>query len=426
VLRSLIVSFSSVFLLCPAAQAEEPFLSKLEVPVAPVLETVSGGLVTSNVNYSDLIFNRQEHVTDKALVQLQEREKGTLQEGKVYLGGRFAWMQIYEGTNTAGRFPILSRQPPQHPREKWANMDMISDGSTNATLVLPWVTAFVQNEYSEIEYSGQEQFQWRKWFITIGDLKQSPYYLTVGKNTVEFGDFTSFTPVTHTHNAHYFWAQTQDFPQVAVGYARDGLHASATLLPGGRGLRVLDTPRREHSYDNFALNISKRFELDEDMSLKVGGGFLRSTIYNSTLSHHPPNTAGVNPSRYNPAMDLNLMFTYRNWDIAAEFNRTLREWPSTNWPVSAMSLQTRLRDSLLGRPFTYSLMYSRGEHGRNGTEWEAMQQIVGGLEWSVTPNVDLFAEYIHSDGFVPLIRIQQLANKSVSSDAVFLGGKFTF
>ena len=381
-----------------------------------------------NQSVSKKIFDRQNHVTDKALVQLRARQSGAYQDNKLYVGGRFIGSVMAERTNTDGNFPILSRLPNQHTRDNSDIKDVINDISLNATVTLPWITAFVQGEYTDVEYPGQDQTQIRKYFVTIGDLNEFPLYLTLGKKTVAFGDMSSYAPFTHSHNSHYFWSQT-DEPLAELGYVGALLGAqetwlAATLIENDRGLRVVNAPDRD-GYENFALNARQTYDMGHFGRFIVGGGFLRGTIYDSTLAHHPP-AAGFNDRDWASAWNINATFTMGGWDVMGEFTRTVDEWPATDAHVHALTLQTRYRDTLFGMPSIYSLMFSEGVQGENGDEWERMTQLVAGYEVEIFPGVEIGAEYLMNSGFVPLILPRRTADDGVVSHTGIIGLKLTF
>lgn len=373
--------------------------------------------------YSQKMFDRQEYVTDKPLQQLISRQNGELQDNKLYVGGRFIGSSMHEHSNTAGKYPILSRLPGQHPRKKSDTKHVINDGSVNATVTLPYVTGFVQGEYTEVEYPGQEQKQVRKYWVTVGDLNKFPVYATFGKNTVAFGDMVSYAPFTHSHNTHYFWAQT-DEPSLEIGYYQGGTHIAGTLIKNDRGRRVVNAPNGE-GYENFALNASHSFELTDEIKAKIGGGFIRGTIYDSTLAHHPP-AAGLPDKEWSPAWNINGTLSYKNVDLQAEYTQTVYEWPATDSMVHALTIQGRYKDDIMGLPTNYSVMLSEGVQGNDGDEWERMRQGVLGIETNLTPNISIGAEYVLNAGFVPLILPRVTADNGVVSHTFIVGTKVTF
>ncbi len=382
------------------------------------------GLLETNKTYSKKIFNRQDYVTGKNIEMLKSRKSGELSDNRLTLGVTAIGTILHERTNTAGKYPILSQLPPNHVSGKSDTRDFINDISVNATLTLPYVTAFAQGEYTDVEYPGQDQKQLRKYMVTIGDLEKFPAYMTIGKKTVNFGNFASYSPFTHNHSSHYFWAQT-DEPLLEIGYATDKTMLAASLIKNDRGLRVINSPENDDKYENFALNASHEFTLNDDWRTKLGAGFLRGTIYDSAFAHHPP-AIGFADRSWNGAADAHITLSSDKIDLMAEHTRTLDKWPATDHIVSATSLQGRYKDTILSRPATYSLMASRGIQGDKFTEWEKMDQLGAGLEAEIVPHVEIGAEYLYHHGFVPLILPTITADDGVASHTFIIGGKVTF
>lgn len=382
-----------------------------------------GSRVSTALSYSKDMFDRQDTVTNKIARALRARRSGELQTNQLYLGAHFIGTVFHEHTNTAGKFPILSRLPPSHTTGFTDTYPVVSDFSLNATLTLPLVTAFLQGEYTEIAYRGQDRTQWRKAWVAVGELDRSPFYAAFGRNTVNFGNFATYAPFTHSHSAHYFWAQTKD-PHFEFGFINDRTEIAVSILPNDRGRRVTSSPTHNGDYENYAINAAHRFPVSPDLDLTVGVGYLRGTIYDSVIAHHPP-AVGIDRS-WNGAWNVNTTLSGRSFDVMAEFTQTEHIWPATGSKVSALNLQGRYRAQVLGRPATYSLSVSRGKQGMNGTEWEDMLQVVLGFEMDVHQHLSIGAEYLFNDGFVPLIMPTVVSDSSVKSDTVILGAKVTF
>lgn len=138
--------------------------------------------------------------------QLLLKQNGVLKDHNFYFGGRFLGSYIYERTNTAGKYPILSRLPPTHTSGKSDGYTVVNDISAQSTLVVPYFTFYAQGEYTEIQYPGQRPTQLRKAFVAIG------------KKSVNFGDMSSYTPITPSHSSHYFWAQNTHNALFEFGY----------------------------------------------------------------------------------------------------------------------------------------------------------------------------------------------------------------
>lgn len=375
------------------------------------------------LSYSAEMFDRQEHVTNKLARMFRARADGRLEEGALYFGGRLLVTRIWEKTNTPGKFPILSRLPPTHTLGTSDSYGVINEVSLNATLVLPMVTGFVQGEYTELAFPGQDDIQLRKYWLAFGDPDVAPVYLAIGRKTVNFGNFATYAPFTHSHSSHYFWAQSDD-AVVELGYVTERTELALTLIPAHRGLRVLSSPANNGAFSNFAVNGSHRFDLGQGRSLRLGAGFLRGTIYDSTIAHHPPAT-GINRS-WNGAWDVNVTYSTPRMDLMAEFTRTLHDWPATGHHVQATTVQGRWRAELFGRPAVLSASVSRGVQGAAGTPWESMAQAVLGVEIAPAPQIRLGLEYMYNEGFVPLILPRITAVPGVKSHTVIAGVELTF
>ncbi len=390
-----------------------------------ISEINAGPLFNTNVKYSKMMFDKQNFVTDKALQQLLLKQNGVLQDHNFYFGARLLGSYMYERTNTPGKFPILSRLPPTHTSGNHDTYSVVNDISAHMTLAVPYLLFYGQGEYTEVQYPGQKPTQLRKAFVTIGDLDKFPAYLTIGRKSVNFGDMSSYTPITHSHSSHYFWAQNNNDSLIELGYYKDNTHLSATLIPNDRGKRVVDSPKNDGRYRNFALNGYHVFDIGETSKLKVGAGFIRGTIYNSSLAHHPPST-GLNDKFWASAWNINSTLSYGDYDVMAEFTRTVDDWPATDAKVHALTVQARKNDVLLDVPVTYSVMLSQGVQGHSGDEWREMTQAAVGFEANITPNISVGFEYLNNSGFVPLILPKITADDGVVSHTVISGLKITF
>lgn len=373
--------------------------------------------------YSDAMFDQQNKVTGKLAEVLRARQRGDLPESGLRFGARFIGSVIAEETDTPGKFPILSRLPPTHTRGTSDTFSVINEVSANVTLTLPSFTAFALGEYTELAYPGQDDVRLRKYWLAYGDLDRSPVYVAAGRKSVNFGQFESYAPFTHSHSAHYFWAQSDD-PVLEVGYVTDRTELSFTLIPAHRGKRVLSSPKNDGALSNFALNATHTLPLGQGGSLRLGAGVLRGTIYDSVIAHHPP---GIGINRYwNEAWDINATYSRGPYDLQAEFTRTMHDWAATGHHVSALTLQGRYRSEILGKPAIWSISASRGEQGSNGTEWERMGQVILGLEVQANENVTIGAEYLYNEGFVPLILPTITGDRSVTSHTLITGVRVTF
>tara|TARA_R110002096_G_scaffold433667_6_gene652997 strand:- start:1699 stop:3018 length:1320 start_codon:yes stop_codon:yes gene_type:complete len=392
------------------------------------------GPIAFNTEYSKKIVNWQQYVTEKPYHILQQTKLGGVKSNALTVSGAVWGTWMHEQTNVAGKFPILSRFPDQH-----GSVDTEADRwiLNNAALALTgrvgdWVTLFAQGEFSDIEFIGQDQYQVRKALVMIGNLEKFPLYTYFGRNTVDFGFFDAYNPFTHSVNNHSFRVDSDD-PILAIGYAPqfiEGLNFVATAIPGGRHLRVADSDG-SGQFDNYAANLTYRAIVNDDTAIRVGAGWLNSTIYNTEFPHHPGPSHGFSLGNAttdikNGAWDVNAELRWRKFSIAGEFTTTQESWPSTGERVTALTGQFAYDFDLFGKPTRFSYVYGVNYLGPDDTEYEQLKQIAVGLETEICPNFQLGIEYVRNSAFVPLIAITQASDASVRTDTVIAGGKLTF
>ena len=81
-----------------------------------------------------------------------------------------------------------------------------------------------------------------------------------------------------------------------------------------------------------------------------------------------------------------------------------------------------------------SAEFSKFISGEDGSPWERQNQIVLGMSWFPVPNVNLFGELIHVDGFVPLNFLSggnfddgsTWSEQGADTDVIMAGGQIAF
>ncbi|HRK23670.1 MAG TPA: hypothetical protein PLQ11_01830 [Beijerinckiaceae bacterium] len=378
-------------------------------------------------DYSDRILDWQWDVNDKAVQPLEAIKNGQLAPGKLYVGGLVRWSYSNEHSNTLGKFPFLGQFPDQHKKQFRIGETMFNNTHLGLTLVpAHWIAGSAEVIYTDKTYPGQDNVQIRKAFISVGDLKTFPIYASFGKNSVDFGDMRSFNPFVHSMTNHYFNVHSEDAVGM-VGYFRDGWHVTASAIGGGRQLRVADSPSKRGSIGNFAINGSKTFEFADGFRVKLGGGYIDNTIYNTPTPHHTSRQVAASGARvHNGAWDVNGMVSYKGFDVQTEYTSTVGRWPATDHPVSTLTVQGRYTTDLWGWQTIISAGFSRGEQGADNTRWQQMRQIVAGLEIKPHKQLSLLMEYAHLSGFVPLVAIKSVADPGVRSDVWVFGARAHF
>lgn len=395
--------------------------------------------VTANTAYADVILDYDENITSKAIDQLIFRKNGSIKNKKVYISGLLKGSYLGEWTNTDNAFPILTRFPT-HATGTSAHGFFVDNAALAFTATpTDYLTIFAQLEYHETRFDSQDEIQLRRGYVTLGDLNRSPLYLTFGRKTINFGDFDQYNPFSQNINNHFFRAES-DGVIAEVGYVSKLMHLSATAISGGRHLRTADTANKD-DIDNFALNGDIFIPVREDMTLKIGAGYLHGTIYNHTLPHHPgpeidcpvtPGAQGVPKCRgRNAAWDIRAEFTSPMFDIMAEYTATVDPWPATNQKLEAFTVQGRYKTELYDHKTHFTVSYSHSDIGPFSTGgpgspiFESIEQIVGGVEVFINPNFSVGIEYSHNTGFAPLINITDVA-KDAEADQLVIGGRVVF
>lgn len=378
-------------------------------------------------DFHDRMLDWQWHVTEKAVAPLDGVASGELQPGKLYVGGLVRGSVNLEHTNILGKFPLLGQFPTKHKKQNRAGEFLWNNVHVGITAVpTEWLTGFVEVVYTNLVYPGQDQWQARKAFVTVGNLKQFPIYASFGKNSVEFGDMRAFNPFVHSMTNHYFNAHTED-GQLLVGYKQDGWHLTASAIGGGRQLRVADTPGKRGSISNFAVNGSKTWDFGDSLLVKLGAGYLHGTIYDANVAHHTSREISTSGQRItNGAWDVNGMVSYKGFDVQAEYTSTVKDWPVAGAPVTALTVQGRYTTTIQGWTAIASAGFSRGSQGPDGTKWHEMKQWVAGFELKPHKQVSLAVEYVHSSDFVPLVRLTTSADPRVRSDTWTFGARLHF
>jgi hypothetical protein len=114
----------------------------------------------------------------------------------------------------------------------------------------------------------------------------------------------------------------------------------------------------------------------------------------------------------NPGVAVYSRYENNKLLLIAEFAKTLDQWAGTFNPHipqfeaeenTTFTLGARYSASVgLEQDIAFSGEVSRFEAGASGSPWEKQDQVVLGASYFVTPSVNLFAEAVVVDGWVPL------------------------
>ena len=423
-----------------------------------------GGItVRTSAAHTNRMLDWQENTTGKAVTLLQHRKNGILAPNSLYIGGAMKGGFMYQQTELPGQFPILSRFPD------FTNRTDTNSGVfaiNNAALAITstfgdWTTVYLQPEYSETEFFGQQEFQLRKAFVTFGNLEKTPFFASFGRKTIDFGNFDGYNPFTQTEAQHYFWAAS-DQPVLELGFYKNGFKATASAFSGGRQLRTAFADE-ENNIQNYAASLEKEFLIGKG-ALTFGTSYLHDTIYRDNFTAHTflARQTGTPPANFiqypNAAASAFVEYNHPYVDLMVEYTSTLEPWAaaipqapdgtivpqylnadgSTNFDekLSVLVAQARIKPTILGKVTPISVVTSFGNISDSdyvGTNafggevtFDENQQHVIGIEREINPYLDFGAEYVYNKGFIPFVAPQVVSNADTEAHAVNIGFKARF
>ena len=304
-------------------------------------------------------------------------------------------------TNTPNKFGYIGRFPTNY-RGSNATVADINDFTIGFSYSpLSWIHA-----YWEFLHSDQITFttdprqgtnHTQKVYVSLGNFNHSPFYLTIGKKDIGFGEMYTVNPFSPSTTWHYFGALSDG---IAFGYFANGFHIETTLINGGRGIRVVDT-NEKGKLDNWAINGSYECS-SEKYSFRIGGGFLYSTMYDGSTAEH---TGPVSIGPRNGAWNVNIQVKAHHTRAYFEVTSTEKTWPITMHKVQTFASGISYEVQTFEHPLIVSIEYSEGIQGEESSEFRRNGQAVLGVEYIWKYNVRFSAEYIRTNGFSPLMNI---------------------
>ncbi|MGJ8564158.1 MAG: hypothetical protein ACSHXY_11470 [Alphaproteobacteria bacterium] len=434
---------------------------------------VGGVSVRTSASHTERMLDWQENQTGKALTLLANRANGVLQDNSIYLGGGVQGGFMYQRTDTAGAFPILSRFPDfSASTDREAGVFAINNAALSFTSTFgDWTTLYLQPEYSETEYGReQEEFQLRKAYVVFGNLEKTPFYAAFGRKNIDFGNFDSYNAFTHSEGAHYFLAHS-DQPVLELGFYKDGFKLVGSAFSGGRQLRVAYAGE-ENNIANYAFNAEKEFRFghNKNKSFTLGGGYLHDTIYRNNFTAHTfaGIATGTPPANFieyrNSAVSGFAEYNSKFLDMMVEYTTTLKPWGAAipqdvngivdpayiidplgspndlnninfDQNLEVLVAQARIKPMVKGKPLTIAATGSWGNIaddfvgtgiGGQPTTWKNNQQHALSLEYPISPYLEVGAEYVYNKGFIPFVAPQLISNDAVNAHAINVGFKARF
>jgi hypothetical protein len=392
---------------------------------APVKEEESrknsSGLIGTSSEYAYKILDHAENVNTKPLLILQAKQMSELDD-TVTVSGGVTVLANYQKTNRDSKFAWLMRHPTS-ANQIGRNASEIVVHSAQAAVtaqLTPSLTAYAEMLYNPEQSFGagtitalnRNQVQVRKAFLLWGNLDKRPVYLAAGKMDVPFGLNDTVSPFTNSTNWHAFaplaYAGT-------LGYFGNGLHLRATAIQGGAQFRAANSPVQGTStpsrINNFAVDGNYTLSLNNGLNMMVGGSYIHGSTYCQSypVFHFNPCADNV------PAWSAYGTVNFGGLKLLGEFASTTKVLPGSAVPdptnplsafaaskVSALTLGGRYSLPFDRMPVDLSLEFSNFTAGDDGAPWERQNQWVVGASHYVVPNVNLFGEFVRTEGYVPL------------------------
>ena len=349
---------------------------------------------------------------------LEQKQAGNLAPDTVVASGAVTAIANIQSSNTEGKFGYLMRHPTASNQvAESASEAVIHSAQLGLTANLgSWITGYAEVLYDpEQSFGGgtitaleRNQLQLRRGYVMFGDLDEFPAYLSVGKMATPFGLTDTVSPFTASGLWHAFGGLAYG---ANLGYIRDGLSLSAMAVQGGAQFRSNNTPvdgtNVPSQLNNYVLDGNYTIDFGEDDSLLFGASYQRGSAYCQDFPVEHFEKCGEE----NPAWDVYGQLRLDRVLIHAEYAQTVNDWPGTFNPtipefaaheVSSWNLGGKYTATMLERDVDLSVEFSRFVAGPAGAPWERQDQLVLGIATRVQPSVKLFAEYIHTAGYVPL------------------------
>lgn len=381
----------------------------------------SGGFVGFNPAYGFRVLDHAEGVNSKPLLILETIQDGGLND-TVTLSGSVTVLANYQSSNRNSKFAWLMRHPTSANQFGNHASEIVAHSAYLAA------TARVADDftaYAELLYNPEQSFgsgtttaisrnqvEMRKAFVMWGNLNERPVYVVAGKIDIPFGLNDTVSPFTNSTNWHAFAPLAYGG---YIGYYGNGLHVRASAIGGGAQFRSANTsvggtavPSR---VNNFAIDGNYTFAFGDDANLMAGGSYIHGSTYcqGYPVVHFRPCTDNV------PAWAAYGRFNWGGLQLLGEFARTTKVFPGSAVPnpanplsrfeavrVSSLTIGGRYSLPVESLPIDVSMEFSNFVAGDDGAPWERQNQWVFGLSHYIVSNVNLFGEYIRTEGYVPL------------------------
>ncbi len=383
-------------------------------------QSQSDGILVSRPAFNHEMLEHNQDLRKLDLF-LNAVESDVLEPGKLYVGASLTAIADLQISNTDSKFAYLMR----HPTANNELGTVVTEAALHSAQVLfagqvvDWLSIYGEFLYDPQQSFGpgtttalgRNQIQLRKGYVLVGNPKERPLYLALGKMDTNFGLTGSVNPFTNSTFWHAFGGLGYG---VTLGLRSEGFNASLMAVQGGAQFRALHTPVDSTAVpsrlNNFVLDANYSFATG-DGDFTVGGSFVRGSAYcqNFPVVHFQ---ACDNP---NGAMSAYGQFDYDDkLKVMASYAITRDEWPGTFNPNAPLNTFEASKVSSKSIGLLYRLNHSdkfqyvlSGEFsdfvaGPVGSPWERQNQLVFGFSTVVKGCSRLFVEGFRTSGYAPL------------------------
>lgn len=426
--------------------------------VAPGRDEGSLGLVGTNAAYAASMLDHAEGTTVRPLTQLKTISAGELDQ-LVTVSGGMTVLADWQNSNLANSFGYLMRHPTVNNQiGKRVSEAVIHSAQLALTARLPAdFTGYFELLFDPEQSFGsgtitalsRNQIQLRRGWVMWGNLEKRPVYALIGKLDVPFGLMDTVSPFTNSTSYHAFAGLAYG---AQLGFYDQGLHLRAMAVQGGAQFRAANAPVNGTAVparlNNFALDGSYTLSLGGAGTVIAGASYLHGSAYCQDY----PVVHFVFCADNVPAWAAYGKLRLGRITVLGDYATTTKVWPGSAVPDPANPLsefEARKTESFtvggrygfgpaidLAGQYRLALSgeFSRFRAGDTGSPWEKQDQWVAGLSYYPATGVNLFAEYIHVDGFVPLNFLSggnlpggaTWSSQEANSEIVLLGAQVNF
>ncbi len=202
-----------------------------------------------------------------------------------------------------------------------AKLNILASGS-------PWITGFTSIQYNDDPGANNNGVNTNsslvidKGFITVGNLKQSPFYATMGQTQVPFGEYRSFLVTNPTTN---LLGKVKE-RMLLLGYAKNGL---SSQLYGFKGQSYSGNSR---NFNNWGVSANDSLKLGPGQ-LGFGMGYLRNLADSALMQNTGLSTfGGFDKDNHEKLQhrvaggDLYAHYDVGSWSYGAEYTGALKRF----------------------------------------------------------------------------------------------------